>query len=128
MTRVLSIDAHVGKAIVTLIASLMLLIVAGSASAHHGWSEFDESKRATLAGTIRELHFGNPHVTILLETPAKVWSVMLASPARLKSRGVTQEMLGVGQTVAVEGLPHKSKQDEFRAERMTVGGTTVELR
>jgi Family of unknown function (DUF6152) len=128
MTRVLSTDTLISKSIVTLIASLMLLIIAGSASAHHGWSEYDESKRATLTGTIRELHFGNPHVTILLETPDKVLSVMLASPARLKSRGVTEEMLGVGQTVTVEGLPHKSKQDEFRAERMTVGETTAELR
>jgi len=128
MTRALSIDTALGRAIVTLIAALMLVIVAGSASAHHGWSEYDTDKRATITGTIRELRFGNPHVTIMLETADKTWNVMLASPARLRSRGVIADMLAVGQSVDIEGLPHKTKENDFRAERMTLGGTTVELR
>jgi hypothetical protein len=37
-------------------------------------------------------------------------------------------MLATGKEITVEGLPHKTKQDEFRAERMTLGGMTVELR
>ena len=128
MARLRSKDTVIGHAILTLIAILLLVTAAGSAWAHHGWSEYDASKRATLTGTVRELHFGNPHVTILLETPDKVWNVMLASPARLKSRGVTEDMLATGKEITVEGLPHKTKQDEFRAERMTLGGMTVELR
>ena len=128
MTRLRSSGAVVGQAILALIAILLLVTAAGSAWAHHGWSEYDANRRATLTGTVRELHFGNPHVTLLLETPDKVWNVMLASPARLKSRGVTEGMLATGKEITVEGLPHKTKQDEFRAERMTVGGMTVELR
>jgi hypothetical protein len=64
----------------------LLVTAAGSAWAHHGWSEYDANKRATLTGTVRELHFGNPHVTLLLETPDKVWNVMLASPAPQEQR------------------------------------------
>jgi hypothetical protein len=128
MTHALSIETILGKAIVTLIAALMLVAAAGSASAHHGWSEYDANKRATITGTIRELHFGNPHVTIVLETPDKTWNVMLASPARLQSRGVMEQMLATGQSVTIEGLPHKTKENEFRAERMILGGTTIELR
>ncbi len=128
MTRLRSSDTAVGQAILALIAILLLVTAAGSAWAHHGWSEYDANKRATLTGTVRELHFGNPHVTLLLETPDKVWNVMLASPARLESRGVTKDMLAPGKEITVEGLPHKTKQDEFRAERMTLGGMTVELR
>jgi Family of unknown function (DUF6152) len=128
MSRLRSNDTAVGQAILASIAILLLVTAAGSAWAHHGWSEYDANKRATLTGTVRELHFGNPHVTLLLETPDKVWNVMLASPARLKSRGVTEDMLATGKEITVEGLPHKTKQDEFRAERMTLGGMTVELR
>ena len=128
MTRLRSNGTVIGQAILTLIAILLLVTAAGSAWAHHGWSEYDANKRATLTGTVRELHFGNPHVTILLETPDKVWNVMLASPARLKSRGVTDDMLATGKQITVEGLPHKTKQDEFRAERMALGGMTIELR
>ena len=128
MPRLRSKDTLIAQAILALVAILLLVAAAGSAWAHHGWSEYDANKRATLTGTVRELHFGNPHVTLLLETPDKVWNVMLASPARLKSRGVTEGMLATGKEITVEGLPHKTKQDEFRAERMTVGGMTVELR
>ena len=128
MPRLRSKDTLIAQAILALVAILLLVAAAGSAWAHHGWSEYDANKRATLTGIVRELHFGNPHVTILLETPDKVWNVMLASPARLKSRGVTEGMLATGKEITVEGLPHKTKQDEFRAERMTLGGMTVELR
>jgi hypothetical protein len=128
MIRTLSTHTVLGRTIVTLIAGLMLMIAAGSASAHHGWSEYDTDKRATITATIRELHFGNPHVTIVLQASDKSWNVMLASPARLQSRGVTAEMLAAGQSLTIEGLPHKTKDNEFRAERMTLGGTAVELR
>jgi hypothetical protein len=116
------------RAAITLLASLVLVAGAGTAWAHHGWSEYDAGKRATLAGTIRELHFGNPHATIVLETSDKTWNVMLDSPARLQNRGVTADMLSVGQSVTIEGLPHKTKDGEFRAERLMLGGKTIELR
>lgn len=125
MTRIVSIDTMLGRAIV---AALMLVIAAGSAMAHHGWAEYDAEKRATITGTISELHFGNPHVTIVLRTDDSVWNVMLTAPSRLKNRGCTAEMLAVGQSVTVEGLPHKTQEHEFRAERMTLNGTTIELR
>jgi uncharacterized protein DUF6152 len=128
MTRAVSIDTSFSRAIVILIAALMLVVAARSATAHHGWSEYDADKRATITGTISELHFGNPHVTIVLKTEDKVWNVMLAAPSRLISRGCTEQMLAVGRGVTVEGLPHKTKEDEFRAERMTLDGKTIELR
>lgn len=52
MTRMFSIDSMVDRAIVTLVAALMLVIAAGSAMAHHGWSEYDAEKPATVTGTI----------------------------------------------------------------------------
>jgi Family of unknown function (DUF6152) len=128
MTRAISIDTTLGRAIVTLTAALMLVIAAGAAMAHHGWSEYDAAKRTTIRGTISELHFGNPHVTIVVKTEDKLWNVMLAAPSRLKSRGCTAEMLAVGHDVTIEGLPHKTEDHEFRAERMILGGTTIELR
>lgn len=128
MTRAISIETPLGRAIVNLIAALMLVITAGSAMAHHGWAEYDAERRATISGTISELHFGNPHVTIVVKSEDMVWNVMLAAPSRLKGRGCTAGMLAVGQTVTIEGLPHKSEEHEFRAERIVLGGKTIELR
>ncbi len=128
MAGTMSTRMPLGRAIPSLLAALMLIVTAGSAGAHHGWSEYDSARRATMSGTISELHFGNPHVTIVLESNGELWNVMLASPSRLESRGCTAEMLAVGQAVTIEGLPHKSKEHAFRAERMVLGGKTIELR
>ena len=128
MARAISIDPRLARAIVTLIAALMLAMLASQAHAHHGWAEYDADQRATLTGTIEELQFVNPHATIVLNVAGRKVNVMLASPSRLESRACTAEMLAVGETVTIEGLPHKSQADEYRAERITVRGMTIELR
>jgi hypothetical protein len=128
MTRTIAIETTFGRAIVTLVAALMLVIAVGSARAHHGWSEYDAAKRMTITGTITELHFGNPHVTIVVKSDNELWNVMLAAPSRLNSRGCSKEMLAVGRDVTIEGLPHKIVEHELRAERIILDGKTIELR
>jgi hypothetical protein len=44
------------------------------------------------------------------------------------SRGLRPEALAEGTETTVEGYPHRTTPDELRAERITVGGRTVELR
>jgi hypothetical protein len=43
-------------------------------------------------------------------------------------RGLAQDMLKPGTTATLEGYPNRSKPEEMRAERITVGGKTIELR
>jgi len=128
MTQTIANAALSRRAFIGLAGSLTLAMAAGRAWAHHGWSEYDASKRATLAGTIRDLHFSNPHATLVLEAGGKMWSVMLDSPARLQNRGVTAAMLAVGRSITIEGLPHKTRENEFRAERIVLDGKSIELR
>jgi Family of unknown function (DUF6152) len=79
MARTISIEPILGRAIVTLIAALMLVIASGSARAHHGWSEYDAAKRATITGTIDELHFANPHVTLSGAVSILLWIGVIIS-------------------------------------------------
>jgi hypothetical protein len=81
-----------------------------------------------MTGTIKEFHFGNPHVTIVMKSDGELWNVMLAAPSRLKSRGCTAEMLNVEYEVTIVDLPHKTTEHEFRAERIILSGKTIELR
>jgi len=53
---------------------------------------------------------------------------VLAPPSRMDNRGLTKEMLKVGTTVTVVGYANRGKPEEMRAERITVGPTTTELR
>jgi hypothetical protein len=98
------------------------------ALAHHGWSEYDSSTPLKLAGKIVESGYEHPHGHVRLETAGKTWVVVLAPPSRMDFRGLSREMLKPGGSAAVEGYPNRSKPEEMRAERISVGGKTFELR
>ena len=110
---------------------LMSVVVAafpGMAVAHHGWSEYDASKALKLTGKIVESGYEHPHGHVRLETSGKTWNVVLAPPSRMERRGLEKSALKPGATATVEGYPNRDKPEEMRAERITVGGKTVELR
>jgi hypothetical protein len=65
---------------------------------------------------------------VWLETPGKKWLCVLAPPSRMQNRGLEKEMLKPGTAATIEGYPNRNKPEEIRAERITVGGKTVELR
>jgi hypothetical protein len=46
----------------------------------------------------------------------------------MTTRGLTEEMLKTGTSATVVGYPHRKIADEMRAERITIGEKTVELR
>ena len=50
--------------------------------AHHGWSEYDSSKPLKLSGKVLESGYEHPHGYVRLETPGKVWQVVLAPPSQ----------------------------------------------
>ena len=117
----------------TSLAGVILagLLLAGAALAHHGWTGYDDSKELNLTGVIQQASYTNPHGMIRLQVTganAKSWVAVLAPPSRMSNRGLTQEMLQVGATVTVVGYPHSQKDEEMRAERITIAGKTVELR
>jgi hypothetical protein len=99
-----------------------------AAPAHHGWSEYDQEKVLTLSGKVLESGYEHPHGHIRLETPEKTWIAVLAPPSRMENRGLTPEMIKAGATVTVVGYPNRNKPGEMRAERITAGGKTIELR
>jgi hypothetical protein len=107
---------------------LLLSALLAPAEAHHGWSSYDSSKELTLTGTIKEAGYEHPHGHVRLEVPGKVWLVVLAPPSRMTNRGLPASKLRAGATATVVGYPHRSTEDEMRAERITIDGATVELR
>jgi hypothetical protein len=107
-----------------------LAILATTALAHHGWSEYDEKTPLTVSGTITESSYANPHGTIKLRATegGKVWDVVLAPVARMQARGLTEAMLKPGTVVTVLGYQHRKVATEMRAENITVDKKKVELR
>lgn len=95
---------------------------------HHGWSSYDQTKTLKFTGKILEMGYDNPHGIIKLQVEKKKWTVVLAPPSRMESRGLTKDMLKVGATASVVGYPHLKIKDEMRAERITIDNKTTELR
>jgi Family of unknown function (DUF6152) len=103
-------------------------LCAAPALAHHGWSEYDQATPLTLTGKVAESGYEHPHGHILLATPGKAWRVVLAPPSRMQARGLPPEAIKAGATVTVVAYANRGKPEEARAERITAGGKTVELR
>jgi uncharacterized protein DUF6152 len=113
---------------VVLLALLLVVALTGTALGHHGWSGYDSAKEMTLTGTIKESGYEHPHGFVNLDVAGKVWRVVLAPPTRMENRGLPRAMLKAGATATVVGYPHRTETDELRAERITVGAKTTELR
>jgi hypothetical protein len=111
-----------------LLLSALLALAPAAALAHHGWSGYDASQVLNLTGTIRDAGYEHPHGYVKLETPDKTWLVVLAPPSRMENRGLPREMLKAGTKASVVGYPNRSDPGEMRAERITIGDKTTELR
>ena len=112
----------------TRTAIALACLFALPAGAHHGWSEYDQTRPLTLTGKIVASGYEHPHGHIRLETPGKTWHAVLAPPSRMEARGLPPAALEKGKTVTVVGYANRDKPEEMRAERITADGKTVELR
>lgn len=115
-------------AVVAASIATFLTVDTNEASAHHGWSEYNNQKTLNVTGQIQQVSAGNPHTTIRLKAGNKTWTAVLAPPARMERRGLPQGSLKAGQTVRLVGYPHRSEANEMRVERLIMGDRTVELR
>jgi hypothetical protein len=126
MTRIQTVLAAAG--------AVAVLGTAGSAGAralHHGWAHYDTERAFTLDGTIQQVEYANPHVLVRVRPAgdsSRTWLAVLAPPSRMTRRGLPNGALRSGQTARLYGYPHKETADEMRAERITIGDRTTELR
>lgn len=111
----------------TLALSLTALL-SGAAAAHHGWGSYDSRNPVTVTGKVLTSKYENPHVTLTVQAPGKVWTVTLAPTSRMVNRGALAELVAVGRDISAYGYPSTVEKDEMRAERITVGGKTIEMR
>ncbi len=98
---------------------------------HHGWADYDAERAFTLNGTIQKVQYVNPHVLVRVQSTAdssESWLAVLAPPSRMTRRGLPEDSVRVGLTARLYGYPHREHEGEMRAERITIGGRTTELR
>lgn len=74
--------------------------------AHHSHGNYNMTAYTQLTGTVKEVHWINPHTWIYIEVKdekgeANVWALEGANVVQLQRRGWTKEMIKVGSTIRV---------------------------
>jgi hypothetical protein len=81
-------------------------------NAHHSTTMFDHSKTIKITGTVKEVHWTNPHVAIFVEgvlaegEAPTVWLMEMTSPGNLvRAGGWTRTAVKPGDKVSVDFSP-----------------------
>jgi hypothetical protein len=94
------------------LAGLASAICAIPAAAHHSFAMFDAGKLVTVAGTVKEFQWTNPHAFIQMivangDGQAEQWSIEMGGPGGLARQGWVPKTLKPGMNVSVTMHPLK---------------------
>jgi hypothetical protein len=117
------------KALAAATAGLCLLMASFSGIAHHSFSaQFDAEKPITLAGTVTEVSWRNPHAWFYIDVEdddgnVTNWGMELASPNLLMRKGWNRSSMKVGDAVTVEGFLARDGSNTGNARVVTLDAT-----
>lgn len=117
----------INRFLTAVLISAFALSVGSNVIAHHGWAEFDRSRKVEVTGVIVESKYENPHTFARVRTDQGEWAVELSAVPRMKRHAITAEMIKPGTRVTLVGHPHKKKAREMKAIQMVRGGKTYDL-
>lgn len=89
------------------------LAAAQPAGAHHSFAAFDQTKKITLVGTIKEFQWANPHSWIIVMVPnaqgvEEQWAIECAGPTVLSRFGWKPKGMKPGDKVTIVTHPLRS--------------------
>jgi hypothetical protein len=88
------------------LAGIAVAMSAIPAFAHHSFAMFDAGKQTTVAGTVKEFQWSNPHAWITLmvansDGQLDQWSIEMGGPAGLARQGWVPKTLIPGMNISV---------------------------
>lgn len=108
----------------------MATLWATSATAHHAGTAFDQTRELTVAGTVKEFKWVNPHIWLYLMVPnakgeMEEWQLEGGSISILGRAGWNAKLLQPGDKVTVMVTPLRSGMNggEFKTVIMADGKT-----
>lgn len=99
-------------ALTAAVALITAGVLSGEARAHHSTAAFDRDNPATLAGTVKEFKYTNPHTWIFLMVPdgkggEEQWDLEGAAVNMVVRQGWTNKTLVPGMKVKLLIAPRK---------------------
>lgn len=95
------------------LVSVLVLATAAPLLAHHAFAaEFDRTKQIKVTGTVSKVDWRNPHIWIYVDVKDEngkvtTWGFSGGPPGMLSRRGITKDVLKVGDVIKVEGFRAK---------------------
>jgi hypothetical protein len=85
-------------------AASAAVVASSPALAHHSFAMFDSDQKTTLAGTVKEFQWSNPHAWIFMMVPnhdgqLEQWAVEMGGPGQIARQGWTAKTLMPGMDV-----------------------------
>jgi len=109
----------------TLLAAAFI-VLAASASAHHGIGRFDPTKELTVEGTLTGLDFVNPHsyvhfAAIGADGTTIAMQCEMRAATVLRRSGWSPDMFVPGVAIKIHGRPHRDDPHYCYADTLTIG-------
>lgn len=113
------------KQLLPVTATVGLLLAAGPALAHHGKATYDETKLATVMGTVSSFEFSNPHAEIYLDVKddkgnIERWMGEGTSPNMLVREGWSRKTIKPGDLITATGHPARNGANSMRIEKVVL--------
>ena len=106
-----------------------LLFLATAAAAHHSAAQFDLGKFVTIEGVVKSFVVRNPHTTAVIEVTdakgARDVEYEGHSASHFYRAGYTNDLVRVGDRIALLVSPRKDGNDGGFIQAFTVNGRTV---
>jgi Family of unknown function (DUF6152) len=121
---------HKRSKAITMLAGAVLAAMASAApvSAHHGWSEYQDTQ-FEITGTLSQgVSLAGPHATAQISVADDVWDIVLAPSTRTARAGLEEDTVPVGATVTASGHRHRDLTKlEIKTERLTWNDTVFNV-
>jgi hypothetical protein len=112
-----------GKMFFPVIVTIGFLAAAAPAFPHHGKATYDETKLATIMGTVSAFQFSNPHAELFLDVKdergnIERWVGEGTSPNMLVREGWDRKTLKPGDMITATGHPARNGTNSMRIEKV----------
>jgi hypothetical protein len=110
-----------GRLFFPLIVGLLATVL--PAFAHHGRATYDETKLATIMGTVSSFQFSNPHATLILDVKddkgnVEHWVGEGTSPNMLVREGWDKRTVKPGDLITATGHPARNGSNSMRIQKV----------
>jgi hypothetical protein len=93
------------------------------------WTSFDLTSSKAYTGVVKELTWDRDTIALArIDIGGKMYDVMLGLPIRMDFRGLAEQDVVPGTTLTFQAVSSRQRDTDLRAQTLTVGKTTKDMR